>query len=331
MKKSIVLLWLLIVMLASGCNIPAAATPTPEPTITPTITTTSTAVPPTATITFTPVPSATTILETFTPAPTITTVPTRPPCVYAATVVDESPSTDQEFAVNATFTKTWTLKNTGTCAWDGTSWKLHAANAAGDTQLDSEHNDPYRIDVYSNPKKNVIIVGDTTTLTLNMQAPDHWGTFTQNWLLIDSDTNKIMSINYGDGTSTQSIYARIVVSDSGSGGSGGGEKPTVEIQTITLQAGTTACTSDARYNITAKIIGTAKSKVSYTVSADNGAVTNAGESATLNNKGGYDINTAIADPYADSGNVNVTITVFSDGVAANYASASICVDGAYQP
>lgn len=329
MKKNILSTLILVMILTSGCTLPTAATPTPEPTITPTATATFTAVPPTATATLTSVPTATTILETSTPAATITNVPTKAACVYSATVTGEDPQNGHEYAAKETFTKTWTLKNSGTCAWDGTSWRLTAAHAAGDADFADDSS--YKMDESSNPKKSVIIVGDSISVSINMHAPDQWGTFTQNWQIVNSDTNQIMSISYGSGTPGQTMIARIVVPESGGGGgTGGGAAPTVEIQTVSMQSGTSSCTSDAQYNIAAKIIGKAKAQVSYTVSANDGTASDAGATVTLNNKGGYDINTSITSPYSDPGNVQVTITVLVDGVAVNYASVSICADGAYQ-
>lgn len=331
MKRILVPTLIVVIVLTSGCGLlPATPTATPEPTTTPTATATFTALPPTATATLTSVPTPTLILETLTPAATITKAYTNAPCVYSATVVSEDPQDSQEYTAEETFTKTWTLKNSGTCAWDGTSWRLTAANAPGDTEFTDASS--YKMDELSSPKKSVVIVGDSITISLKMHAPKQWGTFTENWQLIDSDTNKIMAISYPNGTSGPTMVARIVVPESGSGGGSGGEKPTVEIQAISVKSGESSCASDTQYNIAAKIIGKARSQVSFTVSTDgNGTPQDTEGTATLSDKGGRDVNTVISGPYADAGNLQVTITVFMDGVAVNYASASICQDGAYQP
>jgi hypothetical protein len=118
------------------------------------------------------------------------------------------------------------------------------------------------------------------------------------------------------------------------GGASGGQNPNVKIQQIEMQQGTQACTSSAGYIISAKITGAANAQASYTISSDNnGAIfapDAAGTTIMLDNTGGYDVHFGIQGSFSDPGNVKITITVFVNGQAVNYASDFICQDGEYK-
>lgn len=108
---------LLVAVLAAGC---ASATPTPAPTI-PVLVATATMTPaaeimptdtPAPTLTWTPEPTSTETPIPPTPTVTPTVCPLDADFVEDVTIPDDTP-----LRVGATFTKTWLVKNIGTCAW----------------------------------------------------------------------------------------------------------------------------------------------------------------------------------------------------------------------
>lgn len=111
MKKKLSVIFLFIVVLTSACG-----TPAPVETVTPTITETQVA---TATSTEPPTDTetpATQVSATSTPE---TPVPTNSPdCTNSASFVADVTVPDNSSVASATtFTKTWRVRNTGTCIW----------------------------------------------------------------------------------------------------------------------------------------------------------------------------------------------------------------------
>ena len=112
----------------------------------------------------------------------------------------------------------------------------------------------------------------------------------------------------------------------------GDPKPNVNIQHIEMQQGAQSCTSNAEYIISANITGTANTEVGYTLSTDNNGFASPDTETTimLDNNGRSDINAGVGGPFSDPANVKVTLTVFVNGQAVNYAESFICQDGEYK-
>jgi len=254
-------------------------------------------------------------------------------CTYAATLVSENPLDGQQFKPGEEFKKTWTFKNSGTCAWNASALMLAAVNAPGDTILSRGQTPDYRMDVYSNPQKTTVAAGETISVVLDMQAPDHGGTFIQNWQIINSANNQNIPLTYATGATGKYFYVQVVVPGASNAGIGGDQKPNVKIQQIEMQQGAQACTTNAEYIISAKITGLANTRVSFTASSDNNGTVEPGAGTTimLDNSGGYDVNTGIRGPFSDPENVKIAITVFVDGQAVNHVDGFICQGGEYKP
>ena len=121
------LLVFLFLSVSLACNLPltgSTSTRTPDET-NDSITTRTPSQPPgqTSTFTSTTAPSATPN-PTSTPVPTITSVPptftptlTSIPCNWAQFISDVTIPDDTEITANTAFTKTWRLKNIGSCTW----------------------------------------------------------------------------------------------------------------------------------------------------------------------------------------------------------------------
>jgi hypothetical protein len=127
--------------------------------------------------------------DTATPAPTETATPLGSPTIGVPTVMSFPTSTSScdnavfvadvtipdntVIAKSTTFTKTWTLRNSGSCAWSAT-YKLKfvsgeqmggASVAVGET----------------------VASGSTTNLSISMTAPATAGTYTGYWRMTNDD------------------------------------------------------------------------------------------------------------------------------------------------
>lgn len=108
---------------------------------------------------------------TATPMPTATPEPTEEtePCLFA-TFVSETVPDGTEFSPGEAFTKTWTLKNTGTCDWNDeykVSFKSGDQMGGPDEQDIPQETDP----------------GDTVKLEIDLTAPSEAGTYKGIWQL----------------------------------------------------------------------------------------------------------------------------------------------------
>ncbi len=147
-------------------EVPSSPTATLPPTETATLPPTITAAP-----TNTPPPTA-----TATPAPTLTPTPVPIPCNWAQFVSDVTVPDGSIFAPNAEFTKTWKLKNIGTCTWT-TQYALVFSSGAS----------------LANKKQSVVELphnvkpGENVEISVKMTAPDKAGTYISNWMLRSAD------------------------------------------------------------------------------------------------------------------------------------------------
>jgi hypothetical protein len=142
------------------------------------------------TATGSPTPSATRavfyqpVLPASTVTPTITgTAPTPLPsatatygavgCNNSAFIMDVTIPNNTKMTVGQTFTKTWRIKNTGTCAWNGNyRFTFIGGNVMG--------SDTVKI-------RRVVGIGESTDFSLAMVAPSSPGTFSGYWRMADDN------------------------------------------------------------------------------------------------------------------------------------------------
>jgi hypothetical protein len=135
---------------------------------------TATPIPPTMTPTFTPtftVTSTNTLIPTATPVPPTATATTPPlPCDKIEFVSDVTIPDGTTLSPNKSFSKTWRLKNGGSCTWTtGYSLVFVGGNSLGAPAI-------------SNLATNVN-PGEMIDVTINMVAPSTAGTYTGYWQL----------------------------------------------------------------------------------------------------------------------------------------------------
>ena len=114
-------------------------------------------------------------LPTVAPVATMTAIPTEAPepCLYAALVSETIPD-KTKFSPGESFTKSWTLKNTGTCDWN-TDYRL--SFKSGD-QMGA-------VDYVKISKETDY--GETIKIPVDMKAPPDADTYKGYWQL---ETNK---------------------------------------------------------------------------------------------------------------------------------------------
>ncbi len=217
MKKTNILLILLLAMLVNACTSPAAGTPTPTvdinaiktaavETAIAEVTTTAAAYSPTPPPTATPVP----VLQSPTPVPTSTSVtlvtpgdPTSTPiatptilsaasptavlCDDAAWVADVSVEDGTEMAPGQDFEKTWLIKNTGSCTW---SQEYKLAFGYGD-----------KMSGQAREIGKIVKPSETVEVSVVFAAPLVAGSYQSYWRM-----SNIAGVNFG-----QFFYVDIVV------------------------------------------------------------------------------------------------------------------------
>ena len=197
-RNALLAIFLIIALVLAGCNLPGRGTPTPDfvqiaqTAAAQTVEASLTQVGPTTP----PAPSPTAIPSLI---PTSTLVPTAQPsatvtsCDKAAFVSETIPD-DTVFAPNTAFTKSWRLKNVGTCSWT-TSYAL--VFDSGDSM-----GGPAAVSL-----TGTVNPGQSVDLAVNLTSPGTAGTYRGNYKLRNAS-----GVIFGVGASgNQAFWVQIQV------------------------------------------------------------------------------------------------------------------------
>ena len=202
LKKFLILL--LILMLGSvlvSCNLPSAATPTvagPDALLTVAAKTVDAMTTQLGSIS-TGLPSSTLLPgQTVTPPPQATTPPsltqqasqtvaTTIPCDQAAYIRDVTIPDGTLFLPGTAFTKTWEIKNTGTCDWDGTYSIVFGDNG---NSMSGAVSSPL-------VSSGTVATGDTVKISVNLVAPSDPGDYKGYWMLRNPSGSVFFGNNKG--------------------------------------------------------------------------------------------------------------------------------------
>ncbi|HKG54759.1 MAG TPA: NBR1-Ig-like domain-containing protein [Anaerolineales bacterium] len=165
-------------------TIPLTGEETNTPTAAPTSTDTPTATP-------TDTPTAT---STFTPTPTQTASPTPIPCHLAKFVKDVTIPDGTALETNTQFTKTWRLKNIGSCTWDS-SYRIAFVDG---TSMSQAMILPW--------PGGTVSYGESVDLNINLVAPIYPGNYQGNYRLLAPD-----GTYFGLGVENKAFWVRISV------------------------------------------------------------------------------------------------------------------------
>ncbi len=141
---------------ATGTNVPPATTP---PEIPATTAAPVTEIPPTT------VAPPTLVLPTFTPSPTATASATALPCDRAGFVTDVTVPDGSDFYAGNAFTKTWRLRNNGTCTW------------TSGYSLIFDHGDAMGAPAAQQLTTGTVAPGQSIDVSVNLTAPGAVGTY----------------------------------------------------------------------------------------------------------------------------------------------------------
>lgn len=169
----------------------------------PTATTGPSQTPKVVTATSSPTPQQPSNTPTNSPVP-----PTNTPaavCNQAAFITDVTIKDGTQMSKGESFTKTWRVKNTGTCTWTSSYTVVYSSgtNLAAKTS--------YGLSKQFNP-------GETIDISIAMQAPAKNGTYQSNWVL-KSGSGATFGVNGSGGSAGVPIFVIIKV---GTGGTGSG-------------------------------------------------------------------------------------------------------------
>jgi len=132
-----------------------------------------------------------------TPAPTKTPVPPTPnpvPCNQMDFVKDVNYTDNSVVDPSADFTKTWRLRNTGSCTWNSSYVIIF------------DHGDAMGAPASSLVTNGKVLPGDTVDVSVDMTAPDDAGTYQGFWKLRDG---KGSIFGYGD--ASKAFWVKIIV------------------------------------------------------------------------------------------------------------------------
>ncbi len=165
-----------IVLLLAGCNLRQGPTPTPglspEEIIATSVQATAQSVLPPSTVTPPPPTPITPTLHP--PTPTLTPTATPPPCSRAEFVADITIPDGSDIQAFDTFTKTWRLRNTGTCPW------------TSDYRVVFDHGDQMLAPDSGPLSGGSVPPGGTVDVSVLMEAPGTPGTYKGYWRLRDA-------------------------------------------------------------------------------------------------------------------------------------------------
>lgn len=137
----------------------------------------ATAIPAQPSDTPSPVPTSTiAIFPTLTPYNTVAYAPTSSPCNDAAYVADVTFPDNSVVAPSASFNKTWSIRNSGTCTWD-TGYSITFLSG---TQMDGQ----------TTTLGGSVAPGSTTNVTVAMVSPGTAGTYTGWWRMADDSGSR---------------------------------------------------------------------------------------------------------------------------------------------
>lgn len=211
-------IFLIILGLTLSSCTPAAIPVTPSPEFTETVSPSpsSTVEAFTATLlpSSTPLPSA-----TLTPPATASSTPFYQGCDASFYVRDVTIRDGAKLAPGETFTKTWELKNTGTCAWR----QNYSMTFFGGDDMDGWDTE---INQFVKP-------GNTANISVALTAPDEEGTYTGYWILANKDGTP-----FGE-----KVYVQIVVSEDAATGTPTATQTTTPGPTLTATNSSNTSTS----------------------------------------------------------------------------------------
>ena len=191
---------------------------------------------------------------TATPIPTVIIAPTSLTCSDSATFITDVTIPDNSLlASNTAFTKTWRLKNTGTCIWDSSYLVAYISGAAMSQQPG----------YWIVPQGQTVVPGQTVDISVGMTSPVENGSYASYWGLKKVD-GEFMPIE--GGANGDSFFVKIKVTN----GITPGTVTAASIDIEPEQGSGPACTADSTYFVHASITTNGATTVTYEIDSTAG-------------------------------------------------------------
>lgn len=187
--------------------------------------------------------------------PTATTVPVTPlttQCQDSAQYVGDDGLDGTVYPPNTPFTKTWRLKNTGSCTWDS-SYLVFYISGATMTQSPG-----YMIV----PQGQTVAPGATVELSVGMTSPVEDGGYRADWGLKKAN-GQFLPVQ--GGANGSSFYVKLQVSH-------GNVNVTGSVSIELEQGSGRACTADSAYFVHAQISSDGPTTASYEIESTAGQI-----------------------------------------------------------
>lgn len=207
-----------------------------------------------AAVTITTVPA--TVTQTAVEQPAATSVPAATKCQDSAQYISDDGIDGTTYAPNTPFTKTWTVKNTGSCTWDSKYLVIQISGALMTQQPG------YWI---VNPGQTVA-PGQTVNISIGMTSPVENGSYKSYWAM-KNENGQLIPIQ--GGTNGNSFYVKIKVNNANAASG----NVTAESIDIELEQGSgAACTPDSTYFVHAYITADGPTTASYEIGSTAGQI-----------------------------------------------------------
>ena len=188
------------------------------------------------------------------PAPAPTSVTTA--CKDAAQYITDDGLDGTTYAPNTAFTKTWTVKNTGTCTWDS-GYLVFQISGTFMTQQPG---------YWIVQEGQTVAPGQTVNISVGMTSPVENGNYKSYWGLKNEDGH-IMPIQ--GGANGNSFYVDLKVKN---GDVPSGEVTNASIDIELEQGSGTVCTADSTYFVHASITADGPTTASYEIGSTAGQI-----------------------------------------------------------
>jgi hypothetical protein len=245
-----------------------------------------------------------TAIPTAIAQPTATSMPATTGCVDAAQYINDDGLDGTTYAPNTPLTKTWTVKNTGSCTWDN-SYMVFQISGTLMTQQPG---------YWIVHQGQTVAPGQTVNINIGMTSPAENGNYASYWGL-KKGNGQLMPIQ--GGANGNSFYVKIKVSN----GSAAAGKVTAASIDIELEQGSgSICTADSTYFVHAYITADGPTTASYEIGSTAGQIPAGNFQAAglspyvtgtlvFDKKGTKTVNLRFVGPYPYPGDITVNLRV----------------------
>ncbi len=190
------------------------------------------------------------------PAEPLPTTPPTTACTDAAEYIHDDGLDGKTYPPNTAFMKTWTVKNTGTCTWDG-SYLVYQISGEFMTQQPG---------YWLVPQGQTVEPGQTVDIVVGLTSPPMKGNYTSYWG-IKNEAGEIIPIK--GGSNGNSFYVDVNVN---AGTVETGAVTATAIDIVPEQGSGDACTADSTYLVHAAISTDGPATTSYEIGSSAGQI-----------------------------------------------------------